>query len=87
MDMYVNKVFCEVLPVYPAARAQRLDVLNRRILVGEVRVDGLADVMLQPFDDPLRVIGRGRGGRVVHMFEDGVEHRAGASPRAARCAV
>ncbi len=75
--MYVSKGLCEVLPVKPAARAARLDVLDRRVLVGEVRVEGLADVMLQPFDDPLRVIGHGRGRRVVHVLEDGVEHRAG----------
>ncbi len=34
-------------------------------------------MMLQPFDDPLRVTSHGRGRRVVHVFEDGVEHRAG----------
>ena len=32
---------------------------------------------LQPFDDPLRVTSHGRGRRVVHVFEDGVKHRAG----------
>ncbi len=32
---------------------------------------------LQPFDDPLRVISHGRGWRVVHVCEDGVQHRAG----------
>ncbi len=35
-------------------------------------------MILQPFDDPLRIAGRGRGGSVVHVFEDGVEQRAGA---------
>ena len=35
-------------------------------------------MMLQPFDDPLRVISHGRGWRVVHVLEDGVKHRAGA---------
>ena len=34
-------------------------------------------MMLQPFDDSLRVISHGRGWRVVHVLEDGVEHRAG----------
>ena len=34
-------------------------------------------MMLQPFDDPLRVVSHGRGRRVVHVLEDGVEHRAG----------
>ena len=34
-------------------------------------------MMLQPFDDPLMVIGHGRGRRVVHVLEDGVKHRAG----------
>ena len=34
-------------------------------------------MMLQPLDDPLRVTGHGRGWRVVHVFEDGVKHRAG----------
>ena len=32
---------------------------------------------LQPFDGPLRVISHGRGGRVGHVLEDGVKHRAG----------
>mgnify|MGYP003563471889 CR=1 FL=1 len=32
-------------------------------------------MMLQPFDDPLRITSHGRGGRVVDVFEDGVEHR------------
>ena len=61
----------------PAARAARLDVLNRSVLVSEVRIDRLADMMLQPFDDPLRIASHGRGGRVVHVLEDGVKHRAG----------
>ena len=34
-------------------------------------------MMLQPFDGPLRVTSHGRGWRVVHVLEDGVEHRAG----------
>ena len=34
-------------------------------------------MMRQPFDDPLRVTSHGRGRRVVHVFEDGVEHRTG----------
>ena len=33
---------------------------------------------LQPFADPLRVTGHGRGWRVGHVREDGVKHRAGA---------
>ena len=32
---------------------------------------------LQPFDDPLRVTSHRRGWRVVHVCEDGVEHRTG----------
>ena len=67
---------CAVLPMKPAARA-RLDVLNRSVLVGEVGIERLADVMPQPLDDPPRVTCHRRGGRVVHVFEDGVEHRAG----------
>ena len=31
----------------------------------------------QPFDDPLRVTSHGRGWRVVHVCEDGIEHRTG----------
>ena len=76
-DMYVSKGLCEVLPVKPAARAACLDVLNRSVLVSEIRIERLADVRLQPFDDPLRVTSHGRGRRVVHVFEDGVKHRAG----------
>jgi hypothetical protein len=33
-------------------------------------------MMLQPFDDPLRVTSHGRGRRVVHVCEDGIKHRA-----------
>ena len=87
MVMYVSSVLCAVLPVKFAARAARLDVLNRRVLVGEVRIQRLADMMLQPFDDPLVVVGHGRGGRVVHVFEDGFEHEPAASTSRSMCCV
>ena len=32
---------------------------------------------LQPFDDPLRIVSHSRDWRVVHVLEDGVQHRAG----------
>ena len=54
----------------------RLDVLDRSVLVSEIRIQRLADMVLQPFDHPVGVIGHGRGGGVVHVLEDGVEHRA-----------
>ena len=34
-------------------------------------------MVLQPFDDALMITGHGRRRRVVHVFEDGLEHRAG----------
>ncbi len=78
MDMYVSKGALRGVAGEARRTRARLDVLHRSVLVREVRIERLADVILQPFDDALRVASHGRGGRVVHVFEDGVEQRAGA---------
>ena len=45
MVMYVNNGLCKVLPVKPSRTRTRLDLLNRHILVREVRILRLADMM------------------------------------------
>ena len=56
---------------------QGLDLPGGGTGVGGVDKGGMQEVFRGPFDKRFRVTGDRRRGRVVHMSEDGVEHRPG----------
>ncbi len=56
-------------------RRQGLNLLGRHVRVGSVEIQRMDEMRRGPLDEGVWVIGDRSGRRIVHVLEDGIEHR------------